>query len=372
MMNIVKVTLPEKCRIICVSDIHAHYDEFARLLRKCDYNNESDYLFILGDILEKGRQNIETLHFIQKLSHDKKCVCIKGNNDTMVSRMAFDDEKEKFLERLTYRPVNAYMQMAESIGITNFTTDFDNKRNAVNEKFDGELSFITELPLAIETEKYIFVHAGVENRPDWENSSEQFVLCAPWWIRSGHALDKYVVVGHFPTYNFARGKNTNLPIIDNDKKIIDIDGGCSVKSAGQINAFIITKDGESYSYDNVFEPSESCEKCTVIKDYTAARHYSYLDYEKSDLEILGKSDGLVSVRDKHSGNSGLILENYIAQWGDGRFHGWTNLDAFVCVNKGETFCVYYKNEKYCYGIAQSGEVGMIPLDCVAVFKEKYV
>ena len=53
-MNIVKVTLPEKCRIICVSDIHAHYAEFARLLRKCDYNNESDYLFILGDILEKG------------------------------------------------------------------------------------------------------------------------------------------------------------------------------------------------------------------------------------------------------------------------------------------------------------------------------
>lgn len=81
MMNIVKVSLPEKCRIICVSDIHAHYDEFARLLRKCDYNNESDYLFILGDILEKGRQNIETLHFIQKLSHDKKCVCIKGNNE---------------------------------------------------------------------------------------------------------------------------------------------------------------------------------------------------------------------------------------------------------------------------------------------------
>lgn len=54
MMNIVKVTLPEKCRIICVSDIHAHYDEFARLLRKCGYDKESDYLFILGDILERA------------------------------------------------------------------------------------------------------------------------------------------------------------------------------------------------------------------------------------------------------------------------------------------------------------------------------
>ena len=40
--------------------------------------------------------------------------------------------------------------------------------------------------------------------------------------------------------------------------------------------------------------------------------------------------------------------------------------------KHQEHTVYYKNEKYCYGIAQSGEVGMIPLDCVAVFKEKYV
>ena len=63
--------------------------------------------------------------------------------------MAFDDEKEKFLERLTYRPVNAYMQMAESIGITDLTTDFDNKRNAVNQKFAKELSFVSGLPTAI-------------------------------------------------------------------------------------------------------------------------------------------------------------------------------------------------------------------------------
>ena len=368
MLSIRKIKLPEKCRIICVSDIHAHYDEFARLLRKCDYNNESDYLFILGDILEKGRQNIEALRFVYELSLDPKCVCIKGNNDTMVTRMAFDDEKEKFLERLTYRPVNAYTQMAESIGITDFTADFDYKRNTVNEKFAEELSFISELPHAIETEKYVFVHAGVENRPDWENSSEQFVLCEPWWIRSSHALDKYVVVGHFPTYNFARSNNTNLPIIDRDKKIIDIDGGCSVKSAGQLNAFIINKDGESYSYDNVFVPSEPCEKYMVIKDHSALKRYSYLDYEKSDLEILDRADGLVSVRDKHSGKSGLILESYIAKWSDGHYHGWSNLDAFLSVNKGETFCAYYKNEKYCYGIAQSGEVGMIPLDCVAGYQ----
>lgn len=91
MLSIRKIELPYKCRMICVSDIHAHCDEFRELLRKCRYNKESDYLFILGDILEKGSQNIETLRFVHELTQDSKCVCIKGNNDTMVSRMAFDD-----------------------------------------------------------------------------------------------------------------------------------------------------------------------------------------------------------------------------------------------------------------------------------------
>ena len=93
MLSIRKIKLPEKCRMICVSDIHAHCDEFRELLCKCGYDKESDYLFILGDILEKGRQNIEALRFVYELSLDPKCVCIKGNNDTMVTRMAFDDEK---------------------------------------------------------------------------------------------------------------------------------------------------------------------------------------------------------------------------------------------------------------------------------------
>ena len=82
-MRTVKLTLPEQYRIICVSDIHAHCDDFKALLDKCGYRPESDYLFILGDILEKGRQNIETLRFVKKLCENPKCICLQGNNDTM-------------------------------------------------------------------------------------------------------------------------------------------------------------------------------------------------------------------------------------------------------------------------------------------------
>ena len=68
-MKIKKVALPEKCRIICVSDIHGHADDFERLLKKCEYDADNDFLFILGDILEKGNQNIKMIH----LEDDSSC-----------------------------------------------------------------------------------------------------------------------------------------------------------------------------------------------------------------------------------------------------------------------------------------------------------
>lgn len=360
-MKIEKVTLPEKCRIICVSDIHGHADDFERLLKKCEYVPEKDFLFILGDILEKGSQNIKTLRFVKKLCKNKKTICIQGNNDTMCERMAYRDNKEKFLSRLISRPENTYMDMAKEIGITDFKDDFDSKRKKVNDFFKDELNFIRDLPFAIDTKDYIFVHAGIENRSDWENSAEIVIQNDYWWLRKEHSLSKTVVVGHFPCYNFARGKNTNLPIIDTEKRIIDIDGGCSVKWVGQLNSFIINKDGENYSYKTSFVPLVP--ESVITKDYNPDRSYKYLDYEKSNLEIISKDGVFLDVRNLADGKTGRIPECCTGQW-DGKLHGWINLDSFVKVNKGDKYYIYGEFGDYYIGLCENGQVGMIPKECI--------
>lgn len=128
-------------------------------------------MFILGDIVEKGRRGIDTVRFIKRLSEESdRVVVIKGNNDTMCGYMAYTDTKEEFLKKQEWRPYNLFCEMAETLGITDFTEDFEEKRRRTAEAFAEEIDFLEQLPLALETDNHIFVHAAIENRPDWENS----------------------------------------------------------------------------------------------------------------------------------------------------------------------------------------------------------
>ncbi len=64
MLNIVNISLPSRCRIICISDLHTHWQETKKLLEHCNYKPDEDYLFILGDILERGDDNINALRYV--------------------------------------------------------------------------------------------------------------------------------------------------------------------------------------------------------------------------------------------------------------------------------------------------------------------
>jgi len=53
--EILQVALPIPYWVICIADIHGNYTAFKRLLEKVNYNKDEDYLFILGDLLERGK-----------------------------------------------------------------------------------------------------------------------------------------------------------------------------------------------------------------------------------------------------------------------------------------------------------------------------
>ena len=68
MLNVIKISLPECCRILCISDIHTHWREMDKLLKQCNYCAGEDYMFILGDILERGEDNIDALRYVMELA----------------------------------------------------------------------------------------------------------------------------------------------------------------------------------------------------------------------------------------------------------------------------------------------------------------
>lgn len=359
-MNIARPHLPQSCRLICVSDVHGYLDDFKSLLKKCNYNRESDYLFILGDIIEKGTDNISSLNYVQNLCKNPKAIFIQGNNDTMTYYMAFKDDKARFLDRLKYRPTNTFTQMAESISITDFTENFEEKRQKVIEAFSSQLDFLRSAPLAIETKDFIFVHAAIENRPDWENSAPHIVQALPWFLRHHHQQSKTVTCGHFPTYNFRRGNCSNLPIIDREKRMINIDGGMGTKSAMQLNALIININSDGYDFETIFQPHG--EEVTIKTDFIPDKTPKYVDWENHCLSVIENRGEFLFVKNETTGEAGVVPESFTSTWD--RLHSWIHLDDFVTVSCGERFCISRETENHYFGIAQSGKVGFIPKSAV--------
>lgn len=68
---------------IIVSDIHASKELFIRLLDKVVYTSE-DYLFINGDLCEKGPNSLEAVRYAMELEQSSNRVFItKGNCDIL-------------------------------------------------------------------------------------------------------------------------------------------------------------------------------------------------------------------------------------------------------------------------------------------------
>ena len=61
------------------SDIHGEYDKFMELLDKIKLK-ETDTLYILGDILDRGPHPIKTL---RKLMDMPNVICMVGNHELM-------------------------------------------------------------------------------------------------------------------------------------------------------------------------------------------------------------------------------------------------------------------------------------------------
>ena len=48
-----------------ISDIHGDYRHFLQMLKKTGFSS-SDEMFVLGDVLDKGKENLRLLQFVKK------------------------------------------------------------------------------------------------------------------------------------------------------------------------------------------------------------------------------------------------------------------------------------------------------------------
>ena len=63
------------------SDLHGDYYNFIKLLETIKFDSKTDKLYILGDVLDRGKYGIKLLNFIRKYIDEGSMVLIKGNHE---------------------------------------------------------------------------------------------------------------------------------------------------------------------------------------------------------------------------------------------------------------------------------------------------
>ncbi len=209
-----------------VSDIHGRYDLLLELLNKINLK-DSDTLYVIGDILDRGPNPIKTL---LKLMEMPNAVCIVGNHELMATdclrflNSTITDESLKSLDIVTLGKLLDWQRNGSDTTISEFRQLSPEMRNEVMEFM---LNFSMYEEVSAGGQDFLLVHAGLGDYEPGKDIDE-YSLKNLVWDRADYETqyfdDIYVVSGHTPT-QFIEG-NPKPGYIYKHNNHIAIDCGC--------------------------------------------------------------------------------------------------------------------------------------------------
>jgi protein phosphatase len=308
-----RVHIDEKKRIIVISDVHGNLNVLKHLLEQTNFST-NDVLFINGDLIEKGNQNLETLRYVINLSKSHTIYAICGNHDAIVYELHKEKENPNFLPYLLWRKNSIIHEMASALSYTiTEKTDMNKLKNLLIKHFQEELDWIINLPDIIETQKFIFVHAALTSI-NLEEQNVNKVRRSDSFLEDGITFNKYCIVGHWPVVLYCKGIPSCNPIVDQVHKIISIDGGNVLKRDGQLNALIIPN---MNSEDFKFDSYDELESVTILEKQEENENAMYIPWIDNKIKILEKDDEFSYCEHEATGYKMWILNKYIFEKQDG-------------------------------------------------------
>ncbi len=325
--TIYDITQECRGRIIAVSDVHGHGHYLKGLLKEVSFGKE-DALVIVGDLIEKGGNSLDTVRYCMELRQKNHHIYLSAGNVDLARLGTFLDRSKghgkRFLGELYWTKdvwgCGLFLEILDEMGIALSQVNEENVaqlKERIDAEYAGELAFFHNLPTMITCGNYIFVHAGVPtDRLETLAQEDGFqFLKTDAFMEQEHQFERCVVVGHWPVCLYQKELDCMNPVFDYRRHAVSIDGGCALKKGGQLNALIIPnpyalmEEITTAAYDDY--PAVHAK--TAQEPIPATICIKYFDAE---VEMVLAAGDMVKVRHKSSGVLFDVPEKYLYRRGE--------------------------------------------------------
>ena len=208
-------------RYIAITDIHGELGKLESLLSKLE-TKEDDITVFMGDYIDRGSKSKEVIDCVIDYGKTHKCVYLIGSHEYAYLHAR---KREDYFEYLFWNYGGP--ATVKSYG------SFDNIYKIHGEFFDN-------LKFYYLTDKYLFVHAGINPNYSLESQDEKdLVYIRHNFIYPKHNLPQKIIFGH---------TEFEKPYIDTDK--IGIDLGCGKFKNAKLCALILDDGKEKFVYSD--------------------------------------------------------------------------------------------------------------------------
>lgn len=192
------------------SDWHGtSLDKVQALLKKAEFG-PNDFLFVLGDVIDRGEHGIDLLKFIM---YESNIQLIRGNHEQMLLSCSFlfDEINEESVNELSMQKMKSLTLWQSNGG----AATIDGLSKLPHSMRMGIVDFLEDTPffdfVTVGDKKYLLVHAGINNYGFDASSEHDFLWTRPS-LDTVYSSDFITVLGHTPTWFYGeeyKGKILN-------------------------------------------------------------------------------------------------------------------------------------------------------------------
>jgi len=220
--------------IYAMSDMHGHFKILKETLQIIDLSSDNENkLIFCGDYIGYGADSYKTLNLVKELtcSYPGQVYALTGNHEHMFLEflsstpndiwnyewLRADKELDTVRSFISNETINKILNL--KIKCINEYTYFIKISKVIKDdilkRHADLIKWLKKLPYFHETQKQIFVHAGIDEEAGeyWKWGSENYYFCSKYPHSFGK-FDKDIVAGHIGTCSIANNANYHSVFCD--------------------------------------------------------------------------------------------------------------------------------------------------------------